>query len=96
MIANSQTCNVIKLFCRNLVYLFSESKGRLISPQNPFLFLSKGFKKQPFNWIIRFTLVIIINNEWLSKYAYAAITIFIWDTENISKIFHLQVRDAAK
>ena len=82
-------------FCRNLVYLLSES----LFPQKSFLFLSKGFQKQPYNWVIRFTLVIhvIINNSvCVSKYAYAAVTIL-----NVilkTYIFHLQVhvRDAAK
>ena len=55
-------------FYRNLVYLFSESKGRLIFPQTSILLLSKVFQKQPYNWVIRFTLVIIINNiQLLSK-----------------------------
>ena len=71
------------MFCKNLVYLFSESKGCLMFPKHSFLFLSKGFKKQLYNWVIRFTLVIIINNVCVSKYAYAAITIFKWGTENI-------------
>ena len=70
-------------FCRNLIFLFNKSKGRLIFPQKSFLFLSKGFQKQPYNWVIRFTLVIIINNVCVSKYNYAARTIFKWDTENI-------------
>ena len=55
-----------------------------ISPnKKSFLFLSNEFQKQPYNWVIRFTFVIIINNVCVSKYAYAAITIFNWDTENI-------------
>ena len=83
MFANSQKCNVAKLFCRNLVYLFSESKVRLIFSQKSFLFLSKEFQKQPYNWVIMFILVIIINNVCVSKYTYAAVTIFRWDTENI-------------
>ena len=53
-------------FCRHLVYLFNESKGRLIIPQKSFLFLSNEFQKQPYNWVIRFTLVIIINNVCVS------------------------------
>ena len=43
----------------------------------------KKIQKQPYYWVIRFTLVIIINNVCVSKYAYAAVTIFKWDTENI-------------
>ena len=74
-------------FGRNLVLLFSESLGRLILPQISFLFLSKGFQKQPYNWVIRFALVIIIHNVCVSKYAYAAVTIFKWDTENIYILF---------
>ena len=70
-------------FCRHLEYLFNESKGRLIFPRKSFLFLSNDFQKQPYNWVIRFTLVIIINNVCVSKYAYAAIAVFKWDTENI-------------
>ena len=83
MFANSQNGYVAKLFCRNFVYLLSEYKGRLIFAPKSFLLLSKGFQKQPYNWIIMFTLVIIINNVCVSNYAYAAITIFKWDTENI-------------
>ena len=70
-------------FCRHLVYLFNESKGRLISPQKSFLFLSNEFQKQPNNWVVRFTKVIITNKVCVSKYAYAAVTIFKWETENI-------------
>ena len=73
-------------YCRNLVCLFSESKGRLIFTPKSFLFPSKGFQKQPYNWVIRLTLVTIINNICVSKYAYAAITIFKCDTENIYNI----------
>ena len=71
--------------CSHLVYLFSESKGRLIFPQKSFSFLFKVFQKRPYNLVIRFTLVIIINNVYMyvSKYAYAAVTIFKWDTEII-------------
>ena len=82
-------------FCRYLVNLFNESKGRLIFPQKSFLFLPNEFQKQPFHRVIRLTLVIIINNVCVSKYAYAAVTIFKCDTENIY-IFYLQVLDAAK
>ena len=43
------------------------------------------------------TLFIIINNECVSKYGYAAVTIFKRDTEYIYiYIFHLQLCDAAK
>ena len=74
-------------FCRYLVYLFSESKWRLTFPPKSFLFLSKEFQKQPYNWFIRFTLVKIINNVCVSKYAYVAVTTFKWDTENINISF---------
>ena len=70
-------------FCRYLVYLFSEFQERLIFSQKSFLFLSKEFQKQPYNGVIRFTLVIIINNVCVSKYAYVAVTSYKWDTENI-------------
>ena len=50
-------------------------------PQKSCLFLSKEFQKQPYNGVIRLTLVIIINNVCVSKYAYVAVTIFKWDTE---------------
>ena len=83
-------------FCRYLVYLLSGSKGRLIFPQISFLFLSKEFQKQAYNWVIRFTLVIIINNVCVSKYAYVVVTTFKWDTATYICIFHLQVHDAAK
>ena len=51
-------------------------------------------QKQPYNLAIRFTLVIIINNECVSNYAYAAATVL----NGILKtcIFHLHLRDAAK
>ena len=54
-----------------LFYLFNESNGRLIFPQKSSLLLLNEFQKQPYNWVIRFTLVIIINNVCVSKYAYA-------------------------
>ena len=60
-----------------------ESKGRLISPQKSFLFLSNESQKQPYIWVIKLTLVIIINNVCVFKYAYVAVIIFKWDTENI-------------
>ena len=50
-------------------------------PQKSFLFLSNEFQKQPYNWVIRFTLVIIINNVCVCKYDYAAVAIFIWNAE---------------
>ena len=89
MFANIQNCNVPKPFCTHLVYLFNESKGRLIFPPKSFLFLSKEFQKQPYNLIIRFTLVII--NVCVSKYAYAAVAIFKWHTENIYIIITLSM-----
>ena len=67
-------------FCRNLVYLFCESKGCLIFSPKSFLFLSKGLQKQPYNWVNRFALVIIINNECVRKYPYAVVASF---TDNI-------------
>ena len=70
-------------FYRHLVYLFNKCKDCLIFPKKILLFLSNEFQKQPYNWVIRFTLVIIINNVCVSKYAYEAVTIFKWDTENI-------------
>ena len=83
MFANSQNYNVAKLFCRYLVNLFNESKSRLIFPQKSLLFLSNEFQTKPYYWVIRFTLVIIINNVCVSKYAYAAESIFKWGAENI-------------
>ena len=76
MFVNSQNCNVAK-------HLFSESEEGLIFSPKTLLFLSKRYQKQPYNWVMRFTLVIIINNVCVSKCAYAVVTIFKWDTENI-------------
>ena len=61
-------------------------------PKIPFVLLKK-MQKQPYNLAIRFTLVIIINNECVSNYAYAAATVL----NGILKtcIFHLHLRDAA-
>ena len=56
-------------------------------PQKSFLFLSNEFQKQPYHWVIRLPLVVIINNVCVSKYAYAAVTIFKWDTKNIYILF---------
>ena len=73
----------LSYFCRHLVYLFNKCKGCPILLQKSFLFLSNEFQKQTYNWVIRFTLVIFINNVCVSEYAYAAVTIFKWDTENM-------------
>ena len=62
---------MVSLFYSNIVYLL----------------LSNELNKHPYNWFIRFTVVIIINDECVSKYAHAAITIFKWDTENIYNSF---------
>ena len=59
MFANSQTKHFFK---KIMVYLFSESKGCVIFPPKSLLFLLKGLQKQPYNLVIRFTLVIIIND----------------------------------
>ena len=65
-----------------------------IFPQNAFCSLQNDSRKRPYNWVIRLTLVMVINNVCVSKYAYAAVTFL----NEILKtyIFHLQVRDAAK
>ena len=47
------------------------------------MFLAKEVQKQPYNGVIRFTLVIIIKNVCVSKYAYGAVITFKWGTENI-------------
>ena len=78
-------------FCRHLVYLFNKCKGCLVFPQKSPLFLSNEFQKQPYNCVIRFTLIIITKNVCVSKYAYAAITII----NGILKTY-LQALDASK
>ena len=51
-------------------------------------------KKTADSILLRFTLAIIINNVRVSKYAYAAVTIFNGTLK--AYIFHLHLRDAAK
>ena len=76
MFANSQNCNVKVIFVE-IWHTFSMSlKGVSFSPQYPFCSFQKDCRNS-------FIFVIIINNECVSKYAYEAMTIFAWDTENI-------------
>ena len=71
-------------FWRHLVYLFSESKGRLIPPPPPqkkILFVP--FKRIPEKAVELCHKVYIKYNHQqccVSKYAYAAVTNFKWDT----------------